>query len=366
MRIDPGTSSARAAAEAAASPSGSSEKPAAGRALGSRQDAEERIGRVAGRDPQERSRHNSLNRRAASPAASATGRRAPAGGRAGLPRSPTGRAPSASPGAWRPRVELPRRNGSWRRIGGLNTPARQHAPPRGNTERGPTGRPAAADHNPIVSQPRRPKESRADCTVGNRGGWQSRDSRQLRKPNVASYNTSDFPRGSRSRGRRSYLMIECNFVKPGKGQALQVQVSAPDPLAVIDRTFKSGDSWKPPTSANQAQYLYRQGDLFVFMDNELRAIRTRDRPGRRCRKYLKESMVCSMLLYNNNPIGVTAESRRARVEYCEPAVRGNTATNVTQARQDGDRRRDHRPQFRETGEMIGSTRTGEYIERVKE
>ena len=47
-------------------------------------------------------------------------------------------------------------------------------------------------------------------------------------------------------------------------------------------------------------------------------------------KYLKESMVCSILLFNNNPIGVTPPNHVVlRVEYCEPGVRGNTATNVT-------------------------------------
>ena len=47
-------------------------------------------------------------------------------------------------------------------------------------------------------------------------------------------------------------------------------------------------------------------------------------------KYLKEGMICSMLLFNNNPIGVTPPNHVVlQVEYCEPGVKGNTATNVT-------------------------------------
>ena len=47
-------------------------------------------------------------------------------------------------------------------------------------------------------------------------------------------------------------------------------------------------------------------------------------------KYLKESMVCSMVLYNGNAITVTPPNHVVlKIEYCEPGARGNTATNVT-------------------------------------
>ena len=43
-------------------------------------------------------------------------------------------------------------------------------------------------------------------------------------------------------------------------------------------------------------------------------------------KYLKEGMVCSMVLFNNNPISVSAPNHVIlKIEYCEPAMRGNTA-----------------------------------------
>jgi len=56
-----------------------------------------------------------------------------------------------------------------------------------------------------------------------------------------------------------------------------------------------------------------------------------------------------------------------KVEYCEPAVRGNTATNVTKPAKMETGAELVVPNFVETGEMIKvDTRTGEYIERVKE
>ena len=47
-------------------------------------------------------------------------------------------------------------------------------------------------------------------------------------------------------------------------------------------------------------------------------------------KYLKEGMVCSIVLHNGQPISMTPPNHVVlRVEYCEPGAKGNTATNVT-------------------------------------
>jgi elongation factor P len=75
-----------------------------------------------------------------------------------------------------------------------------------------------------------------------------------------------------------------------------------------------------------------------------------------------------MLLFNNNPIGVTPPNHVVlKIEYCEPAVRGNTATNVTKPAKVETGAELAVPNFVENGDLIKvDTRTGEYIERVKE
>jgi elongation factor P len=189
---------------------------------------------------------------------------------------------------------------------------------------------------------------------------------------VATYNTSDFRKGLKVQmDGDPYLMIECNFVKPGKGQALyKCKLRNLIRNTVIDRTYKSGDSLEAADVEEiEAQYLYRQADTFVFMHNEtyeqyeLSADQVDE-----AWKYLKEGMVCGMLLFNNNPIGVTPPNHVVlRVEYCEPAVRGNTATNVTKPAKAETGAELIVPNFVETGDLIKvDTRTGEYIERVKE
>ncbi|MHB1033584.1 MAG: elongation factor P [Pirellulales bacterium] len=189
---------------------------------------------------------------------------------------------------------------------------------------------------------------------------------------MASYNTSDFRKGLKVQlDGDPYLMVECNFVKPGKGQALyKCRLKNLLRGTMLDRTYKSGDSIEAADIAEiSAQFLYRQGDHFVFMESEtfeqydLTKVQVDE-----AWKYLKEGMVCSMVLFNNNPIIVTPPNHVVlKIEYCEPAVRGNTATNLTKPVKVETGAEMICPAFVEMGESIRvDTRTGEYIERARE
>jgi elongation factor P len=189
---------------------------------------------------------------------------------------------------------------------------------------------------------------------------------------VPSYNTSDFRKGLKVQlDGDPYLMIECQFVKPGKGQAMyKCRLRHLLRGTVIDRTYKSGDSVDAADVTEiDAQFLYRQGEQFVFMDNttyeqyEL----TRDQTGDAW-KFLKEGMACSMVLFNNSPITMTPPNHVVlKIEYCEPAIRGNTATGVTKPVKLETGAEINCPAFVELGDLIRvDTRTGEYIERARE
>ncbi len=189
---------------------------------------------------------------------------------------------------------------------------------------------------------------------------------------MATYNTSDFRKGLKVQmDGDPYLMIECNFVKPGKGQALyKCKLRNLIRNTVIDRTYKSGDSIEAADVEEiEAQYLYRQAETFVFMDTssyeqyELSAEQVDD-----AWKYLKEGTICSMLLFNNNPIGITPPNHVVlKVEYCEPGAKGNTASSVTKPVKVETGAEIECPAFVEMGDLIKvDTRTGQYIERVKE
>jgi len=195
---------------------------------------------------------------------------------------------------------------------------------------------------------------------------------ETRNRAVASYNTSEFRKGLKVQlDGDPYIMIECNFVKPGKGQALyKCRLRNLLRGTVLDRTYKSGDSLDAAVIDEiQAQFLYHQQDHFVFMDNEsyeqyeLTAEQVDD-----AWRYLKEGMVCNIVLHNNTPISITPPNHVVlKVEYCEPGAKGNTATNVTKPCKVETGAEFGCPFFVNIGDLIKiDTRTGEYLERVKE
>jgi len=188
---------------------------------------------------------------------------------------------------------------------------------------------------------------------------------------MSSYNTSEFRKGLKVQiDGEPYLMIECNFVKPGKGNALyKCKLRNLIRNTVLDRTYKGGDTLEAADVTEiDAQFLYRQQDAFVFMDNEtfeqyeLTADQVDD-----AWKYLKEGMICSMLLFNNNPIAITPPNHvELKVEYCEPGAKGNTATAITKPVKVETGAEIQCPAFIEQGDVIKvDTRTGEYVERVR-
>lgn len=188
---------------------------------------------------------------------------------------------------------------------------------------------------------------------------------------MATYNTSDFRKGLKVQiDGDPYLMFECNFVKPGKGNAFyKCKLRNLVRNTVLDRTYKGGESLESADVEEiSVQYLYRQGDTFVFMDSttyeqyELTAEQIDENW-----KYLKESLPCALVLFNGNPITLTPPNHvELKVEYCEPAVKGNTATNVTKPVKVETDAEFQAPAFIEIGNVIKiDTRTGSYVERVK-
>lgn len=189
---------------------------------------------------------------------------------------------------------------------------------------------------------------------------------------MATYNTSDFKKGIKVQiDGEPYLMIECNFVKPGKGNALyKCKLRNLMRNTQFERTYKGGDSLEAAdVSELEAQYLYRQGENFVFMDIKTfeQYELTRDQVGEGA-KFLKEGMNCSMLLFNDRPISFEPPKQVVlRVEYAEPAARGDTATRLTKVVEMETGAKITVPSFIETGDLLKiNTQTEEYLERVKE
>lgn len=188
---------------------------------------------------------------------------------------------------------------------------------------------------------------------------------------MATYNTSEFRKGLKVLlDGEPCLVVESNFRKPGKGNAIYtLRMKNLIRGTVIEKNFKGGESIEGADVVEiDVQYLYRQGDTFVFMDNssyeqyELSAEQVDDNW-----KYLKENINCSMVLWNNNPITMTPPNHvELEVTYCEPGVKGDTATNVTKPATVETDAEFNVPAFIKIGDVVKiDTRTGEYVERVK-
>ena len=87
---------------------------------------------------------------------------------------------------------------------------------------------------------------------------------------MATYNTSDFRKGLKIQIEGTpYLMVEMNFRKPGKGNALyECRMKNLLRGTMLDRTYRAGQTLESAdVSEFNAQYLYRQQDTFVFMNS---------------------------------------------------------------------------------------------------
>jgi elongation factor P len=167
-----------------------------------------------------------------------------------------------------------------------------------------------------------------------------------------------------------YDMLECNFVKPGKGQALyKTRLRNLLKGTILDRTYKSGDSLEAADiRKSDGQYLYRDANGYVFMDNESFDQYTlpSDVVGDAAR-FLLDNATCNLLFWNGQLIEMTPPQHVVlEVTYTEPAAKGNTATNVTKPATVETGAEVFVPAFIAQGDRIKvDATTGQYLERVR-
>ena len=167
-----------------------------------------------------------------------------------------------------------------------------------------------------------------------------------------------------------YQVVEFQHVKPGKGAAfVRTKYKNVKTGAVVERSFN------PTEKFEQAQleradmsYLYADGDLYYFMDTETfeQIPISKDLLGDNL-NYLKEGMVCRIVSYKGTIFGIEPPTFvELLVTECEPGVRGDTATNATKTAKVESGYEVRVPLFINEGDIIRiDTRTGEYMERVK-
>ena len=166
-----------------------------------------------------------------------------------------------------------------------------------------------------------------------------------------------------------YKVLDYSHNKTGRGNA-SIRIKARNLLsgANIERTFSSGQSVQDVRlDFHNVSYLYSDGDLFHFMDNE-----TFDQPALEkdmlgeTALYLMPGLEAKLTFYKDKPLDIELPtSVDMKVVEAEMAIRGDTATGVTKKVTTETGLKVQCPNFVNVGDTIRvDTRTGDYVTRV--
>jgi len=183
--------------------------------------------------------------------------------------------------------------------------------------------------------------------------------------------TNEFRRGCKIElDGQPYLMTEFQHVKPGKGGAfVRTKLKNMITGAVLEKTFRAGEKVATPDlEEKKMQFLYETDGQFYFMDSvtyEQMFFSEEDLGGNR--DLLKENMVCNVLFYRGEPVGVDIPMFiELAVAETEPGVRGDTASGGSKPARVETGAIIQVPLFISEGDIIKiDTRTRDYLERVR-
>ncbi|HZW40352.1 MAG TPA: elongation factor P [Ignavibacteriaceae bacterium] len=183
--------------------------------------------------------------------------------------------------------------------------------------------------------------------------------------------TSDFRNGLIIKFKNDlYTIIEFQHVKPGKGGAfVRTMLKNLKTGKVLDNTFRSGEGIEiVRVERRKYQYLYREGDFLVCMDNDTyEQINVPSNLFGDGVDYLKESEEVEILFNGNLIINVDVPIFVfLKVVSTEPGFRGDTATGAVKPATLETGVSINVPLFINEGDVLKvDTRTGGYVERVK-
>ena len=147
------------------------------------------------------------------------------------------------------------------------------------------------------------------------------------------YDTSDIRKGLKVlMDGNPFTVVEFQFVKPGKGAAF-TRTKFKNLLtgAVIEKNIRSGEKLEPANVEEKTmQYLYAEGEDFVFMDSDTyeQVTITKDVVGDDS-DFLQDNLECAVLFFNERAVGVQLPTFLvAEIIETEPGARGDSTGNV--------------------------------------
>ncbi len=166
-----------------------------------------------------------------------------------------------------------------------------------------------------------------------------------------------------------FKVVEFQHVKPGKGAAfVRVKMKNVVTGAVIERTFNPSEKLQgAEIEKREMQYLYNDGELYYFMDNNTyEQIPLNKEQIGDALKYIKENMNVTIQSIKGKVFNVEPPMFvELEVTYTEPGFSGNTTTTSGKPAKLENGLEISVPLFVNIGDIIRiDTRTGLYMERL--
>ena len=169
-----------------------------------------------------------------------------------------------------------------------------------------------------------------------------------------------------------YTVVEFGENKTARAAAkVWAKLKGVDNNRSIEKTWNSGDTIFPVrVERKNFQYLYKDDSGYNFMDNETYEQIVLQEGIIDAPQFLKEDQEVSVLVNTETELPMSVELPDkivSKVVYTEPGLRGDTATRTLKPSRIETGATVMVPLFVNEGDVIRvNTKTGDYIERVKE
>lgn len=169
-----------------------------------------------------------------------------------------------------------------------------------------------------------------------------------------------------------WSVVEFLHVKPGKGPAfVRTKLKSLTSGKVVDNTWPSSHKITiVRVERRKFQYLYKDDMGYNFMNMETYDQIALEEKILDSPQFLTDGMMIEVLYHAEKDIPLTTEMPQyvnLEITYTEPGQKGNTATNATKPAKVASGAEIKVPIFINEGDKIKvDTRTGSYVERVKE
>jgi elongation factor P len=187
---------------------------------------------------------------------------------------------------------------------------------------------------------------------------------------MASVSTNDLKNGmTLNLTEGLFSVVEFQHVKPGKGGAfVRTKLKNLRSGAVIDRTYRADEKLDQAIiDKREMQYLYADGDAYVFMDNtDYEQVSSSRQALGSAANFLKEGDSALIQFYDGEMIGVDLPAAvELTVTQTEPGVQGDRVSGARKPATLETGITLQVPLFVNTGDKVKvDTRSGEYLTRV--